>query len=477
MSNIYAEDVEVEEEVPHLEALKEGHFNSDVGYSDAFVEHYGGKIRFIAEEKSWLVFDELRGWHRDRSGEIESFFSDFARELYAKAVDEAKSMEPSEGVRRLKATAHLGDKRKIAPALQLAQSNRKIVVSVIELDQDPYLLGTLNGVVDLSDGSFRPHSQETMVTRTCSCIFDPQADCPTFLRFLHEVQPNKEMRDYIQRLFGYVLTGGVGEHILPFHYGVGANGKGTFLEQAVFRLMGSYACKLTDSLIYVSRHGVSPSLEIAGLSGIRFALGEENEDEGKLNEGALKRLTGGDKQKGRFHYQDFMEFTPTAKVHLVGNHRPRITGRDDGIWRRFRLIEWGVKIAEERRDMKLDQKLLPELSGILNWMIQGSLALRDQGTRPPQCVLLATDKFREDSDYFGEFIKEKTISDDNATITKAELFELYKEYSNDQGTPERFRLSKRIVGKQLIDRGFGEGRMNGDHIWKGLRKREATDEG
>jgi len=264
----------------------------------------------------------------------------------------------------------------------------------------------------------------------------------------------------------------MGEHILPFHYGVGANGKGTFLEQTLFKLMGSYACKVTDNLVYLDRRGTIPHLEIAGLCGIRFALGEENEDGGSLNERLLKSMTGGDRQKGRFHYKPFFEYSPTAKIHLVGNHRPRISGRDDGIWRRFRLLDWGVKVPEEKRDLRLCEKLEPEFPGILNWIIKGALALGDFGTRPPESVLAATKKFREESDAFGDFLREMTADDPEGEISKADLYTLYKDYCDDQDISTGKRYQKRKFGNLIIERGYDERRgAAGVHMWKGLRVR------
>jgi putative DNA primase/helicase len=284
------------------------------------------------------------------------------------------------------------------------------------------------------------------------------------------------MRAYLQRLTGYTLTGNIGEHLLPFHYGVGANGKGTFLEQTLFKILGTYAAKLTDSLVYVNRRGSEPWLEIAGLCGIRFALGEENEDGGSLNERLLKSMTGGDRQKGRFHYAPFFEFNPTAKIHLVGNHRPKIVGRDDGIWRRFRLVEWSVKIPEERRDLHLDQKIAAEFPGILNWLIEGALALGDRGTCPPSAVTAATDKLRQDSDAFGDFLREKTVEEPEGIITKAELYDLYKEYCDEQEIQDRYRSSKRKVGHLVIERGYDECLLHeSKKAWRGLRARRMTD--
>ena len=471
------EDIpDLEAETPQAAEPVEIHFKNDVGYADAFAERYKEKIRFISDEDTWLVFDELHGWHRDRSGEVEAYAADFSRELYLKALEEAKTLDPKEAHARLIAAARLGDMKRITPALKIAQVNRALVVQAPDLDREPHLLGAQNGVIDLRDGTFRPHSTAVMVTRSVSCNYDPEAKCPTFLRFLEEVQPDPEMRAYLQRLTGYTLTGNIGEHLLPFHYGVGANGKGTFLEQTLFKILGTYAAKITDSLVYVNRRGTEPWLEIAGLCGIRFALGEENEDGGSLNERLLKSMTGGDRQKGRFHYAPFFEFNPTAKIHLVGNHRPKIVGRDDGIWRRFRLVEWSVKIPEERQDLHLDQKIAAEFPGILNWLIEGALALGERGTCPPSAVTAATDKLRQDSDAFGDFLREKTVEEPEGIITKAELYDLYKEYCDEQEIQDRYRSSKRKVGHLVIERGYDECLLHeSKKAWRGLRARRMTD--
>jgi len=469
---------ESEEPDPLEDMTLDPHFKSDVGFADAFAERFGKRVRYIAEEGMWLVFDPRRGWRRDNTGEARALFAAFAREIYTNACERAKLMEDAKaGAAAIAAAAMLGNRKRIDPALAFASVNRSLVVSVLDLDREPYLLGVKNGVIDLRDGSFSPHSRDILVSRQCSCDYDPEAKCPTFEGFLETVQPDPEMRGFLQRLAGYSLTGYIGEHILPFHYGCGANGKGTFLEQTLFKLLGSYAAKLTDSLVYVDKKGGVPYLEIAGLCGIRFALGEENAEGGSLNEGLLKKMTGGDRQKGRFHYKSFVEYDPTAKIHLVGNHRPHISGRDDGIWRRFRLVDWPVKIPTEKQDLQFAEKLADEFSGVLNWAIAGCLALGQRGTRPPESVLASTSRFREDSDSFGDFLREKTIDDlDPVTgkIGKGELFKAYKEYCEEQELPPKFRQTKRKVGFLMVERGYDEGRSNSTKEWLGITTSHAA---
>jgi DNA polymerase I len=454
------------------------HFRNDVGYADAFAQRFAGRLRYITEEQTWLTFDPQHGWRRDTREEVTALIMSFAREVLNEAYDEAKATKDITAANaKINAATRLGDKRRIAPALDFARANQGLVISTAQLDQDPYLLGVENGVVDLRTGSFHKHSPDVFVTRSCACEFDPRAQCPAFVRFFEEVQPDPEMREFLQRLCGYTLTGAMGEHILPFHYGVGRNGKGTFLEQVVLKVMGSYAAKVTDSLVYIDKRGSKPDLEIAGLCGIRFALGEENADKGHLNERLLKSMTGADRQKGRFHYKDYFEYDPTAKIHLVGNHRPVISGRDNGIWRRFRLINWEVEIPQEREDLGLANRLRAEFPGILNWLIAGAKALGAHGTRPPARVLAATAKFREDSDTFGDFLREKTIEDGVAEMPKKGLYDLYREWCDEQEIQPRFRYTKRKVGFVMLERGYNEGRTTGGvHVWRGLRERGPEDD-
>ncbi len=445
------------------------HFRNDIGYADAFVKRHADSIRYCADEAAWLVFTDATGWQRDESGEIKSMAADFARELYRQALVRAATMDPDSGKRLIATVAALGNKKRIDPALSFAASNRAVVVPAEQLDADPFLVGVLNGVVNLADGSFHPHNRKQLVTRRLAVSYDANATAPNFEKFLAEVQPEPEMRAFLQRLSGYALTGETRDHVLPFHYGTGANGKGTFLEQTILRMAGSYGAKLTDSLVYASERSAPPHLELANLCGRRYALGEENSSGGKINESLLKAITGGDRVKGRFHYGNFKEYFPTYKIALVGNHKPRIDGTDDGIWRRFLLVDWPVQIPEQLRDTKLKDKLAAEMPGILNWCIAGAREWAETGLNPPESCRVATAAFREKSDALSEFVAECFVADADGYSTKAEVFTAYKGWANQQGIAHP--MSKRALGFQLINRGWQEQNQSHENCrcWLGWR--------
>lgn len=456
-------------EIAEQQGKEPDHFRSDIGYADAIVRRHGDRLRFIVEEKRWLIFDPARGWLRDDTGQVRSLAADYARELYRDALESAKAMDPDVGKKLVSCMVTLGNGKRIDPALSFVAGNPGVVIQADRLDADPLLVGVENGVVNLRDGSFRPHAREHLVTRRLATRFDASATAPTWEKFLGEVQPEPEMRGFLQRLAGYCLSGEVREHYLPFHFGTGANGKGTFLEHALLKLAGTYGAKLTDSLVYHSDRGALPHLELANLCGKRFALGEENSEGGKLNEALLKSITGGDRQKGRFHYGNFLEYFPTYKIQLVGNHQPRIDGTDDGIWRRFLLVDWPVQIPTDRRDPQLKDKLAAEMPGILNWCLAGAREWLAGGLRPPASCTEATAAFRTKSDELAEFIADHFVEAPDSYVTKADMFDRYERWAREAGV--KHPKSKRALGFALVNRGWQEA-INGHEkarVWLGWR--------
>ena len=74
----------------------------------------------------------------------------------------------------------------------------------------------------------------------------------------------------------------------------------------------------------------------------------------------------------RFLNAEFFDFKPQLKLFLGTNHRPQITGTDQAIWNRIRLIPFEVKIPKAEQDKKLTDWLgAHEAAGILNWALAG----------------------------------------------------------------------------------------------------------
>ena len=105
----------------------------------------------------------------------------------------------------------------------------------------------------------------------------------------------------------------------------------------------------------------------------------------KLNESLIKNLTGGDQIHARNPYEKPFSFDPTHTLWMFGNHKPVISGMDHGIWRRIYLVPFTVTISEEQKRPQEEMmgEFIGEISGILNWALEGWKDYRENGLHVP----------------------------------------------------------------------------------------------
>jgi putative DNA primase/helicase len=296
-------------------------------------------------------------------------------------------------------------------------------------------------------------------------VHDPDADCPIWRQFLLDIMDgNKRLVEYLRRLVGLSLTGSTQEHILAFMYGVGANGKSTFLN-AVQDLLGSdYAMKSDPDLLMVKRGNAHPT-ERADLFRKRFVVCIEAAEGRRIAEGLVKEMTGGDRIRARRMREDFWEFEPTHKLWLAANHKPTIRGTDYGIWRRVKLIPFTVTIPPERQDKQLPEKLAAERSGILNWALLGCTDWQAHGLDDPPEVTAATDEYRQEQDVFGAFLDERCLTSSELETPASDLYRAYKQWCEENGEHPSTQTK---FGLALTERGFGTKRTRNGVIRRGI---------
>ena len=165
---------------------------------------------------------------------------------------------------------------------------------------------------------------------------------------------------------------------------------------------------------------------MADLYGLRLAVLHESDAGRHLAEGTVKRLTGGDRLKARRMREDFWSFSPTHTFVMLTNHRPVVSGQDEGIWRRLRLVPWDVVITEAERDEDLPDKLALELPAVLAWLVTGYRQWRAHGLGDPDQVLEATGKFRAESDALRRFLDQRCLQ--HGTVGSTDLFTAWKSW-------------------------------------------------
>jgi putative DNA primase/helicase len=276
---------------------------------------------------------------------------------------------------------------------------------------------------------------------------------------------------YIQRATGYALTGSVREEVLFILFGTGNNGKSTFRE-TLHKMLGEYATAADAGLLIERKNPGAATPEIARLQGRRLVAINETAENDKLNEARVKFLTSQDTITGRKLYADFFDFIPTHKAFLTTNHKPIVRNADIGIWRRIHLWPFTVTIPEEVVEKDFATKrLMPELSGILNWALDGLAAYQRGGLDPPSIILSATQDYREEMDVVGQWLDERCERDPQATVPSGSAYTDYKYWADAE---IGWAFSALTFRRQLSDRGFRSRKSHGQRQIIGLRLKPPT---
>jgi putative DNA primase/helicase len=391
---------------------------TDDGLAQEFSTQHGDTLKYIPERKRWFHWTD-NYWKPDKLLMTVDRVRRFARAKAGFAIGKKNGESIAE---------YLLSASTIASIERLARSDPRHATPIEQWDSNPWIIATPLGVVDLKTGMLRDARPEDYCSKITSV--GPEGDCPNWLKFLGDVTGGDlELQKYLQRLFGYALTGSTQEHALFFIYGPGGNGKSTLLE-AIRGVMGDYAAAVPLGALVASNNDRHPT-ELAKLHGSRIAIANEIESSSKWDEVRIKSLTGGDKVTARFMRQDFFEYQPEFKLVIAGNNKPRIQKVDDAIRRRFHMIPFTVPITNPDKD--LPDKLRNEWPGILRWMIEGSLEWQTQGLNPPQSVLAATNEYLTEEDDLGQWLEECCELKPAAEEPSASLFNSWQIWCRQNG--------------------------------------------
>jgi putative DNA primase/helicase len=425
-----------------------------------FAQMHGHRFRYVTAWRRWLVAESGR-WYRDETGEIARAAKGTARHLYAAAGQ----IEDPEHRKRLAAHAiKLESEPRLRSMIELAKSEPTIAVAPEQLDADPLLLAAGNGTLELRTGKLREPDPDDLLTRGTDVPFDSDADCPRWRRFLAEVfDSDRELIAFVQRFAGYSLTGLTDEHVLAVLHGTGCNGKSTLVE-TVRQVIGDYGATAAFDSFSRVRGDRGPRNDLARLHAARMVIAAESSEGRRLDEATIKQLTGGDTVAARFLYGEHFEFVPRFKLWLVTNHRPRVDGADDAIWRRLRLVPFEVSF-EGREDRNLRAELDGELPGILRWAVEGCLAWQRDGLGEAAAIEQATREYREDEDVLGAFLAERCEGEGEVETTA--LREAFEQFCKELG--ERPPAGN-VLGRQLARRGIHRA-GSGRRVYRGVTLR------
>lgn len=457
---------------------------TDLGNAERLAARYGERIRYV-DKMGWVAYDGRRFVLDGADALIGGMVHDTVRAIREEArvmresgrrdLGEVDALDDLVETKRNGSEVLLSDKL-LAWARASESANRLgciagiaknltgagLTVQPEQLDRNPFLINVLNGTLELiyerdapepwARLHLRRHDPADLITRLMPVEFRPGAECPIYDRFIARVQPEDDMRRFLHQWGGLSLTGDVGEQKLVFHHGKGANGKSTLVDTWA-TIAGDYSGTVPIETFLDQgrkRKGSDASPDLAALVGVRMLRTSEPEKGAKLAEALIKLATGGEPIPVRRLMRDPFDLNPAFKMTISGNHRPSISGVDDGIWRRVMLVPWEVQIPDAEKDRQLVDKMRREASGILNRLLAGLIDWRLHGLQIPAIVRGATADYRDESDPLGRFLATCTAEAKGERVKSSLLYALFIAWARAAGEREWTQTG---FSKAMSDRG------------------------
>lgn len=425
---------------------------TDTGNAHRLYDKFGSVLHYSYNRKKWIYWDG-KCWRIDDTGEVKKLADLVCEEIKKQAYLEQDEDSAKE---LLKWAKHTESSKAKEAMVKESQHLEDIPANPDAFDVYPEYLNCANGIVNLRNGELIPHDPNFMMSKICYAEYG-EGEPNLWLKFLDDVtNHDKELQEYLQRCVGYSLSGYTSEQCVFFLYGMGNNGKSTFLD-TLADVFGTYSSNVQPETIMMKRYGGDgPNSDIARLKSTRFVISEEPTEGVRLNEGLLKQLTGSSRITCRFLYGDEFEYTPEFKIWLATNHKPVVRGTDFGIWRRLKLIPFEVTIPKEKVDKNLKYKLREEFPQILRWAVEGCIKWQKDGIKEPQCVKDATADYKQEMDILAGFLDECIIIDYSCRdrIMARDLFQLYSRWAKQNN---EYEMSAKKFGmemtKKLPDKG------------------------
>lgn len=306
-----------------------------------------------------------------------------------------------------------------------------------------------NGVLDVSDpadSDLTSHDPGHLFRRGHPVEYDPDADCPEFMEFIEGSVRDGDV-EKLQEYAGYLL------HTWAQPYkkalmlvGPTNSGKGTFLriiEAVVGRdnISNETLEDLTDTRwaaaqLYESVANIRNEMSTSQLKNIE----------------RFKEMTGGgDRLSAEFKGKQKFQFTVTQKFAFATNEVPSVEG-DDAFNKRWLFVAFPNTVPDPEIDPDLDDRIIEnELSGVLNWMLDGYARLRERGAFTGERSIEEKEemweKYGSTVDRFKHACLEVTGNDDDR-LGKDGMKTLYKAFCGRVG---REAVAGQTFTKELTD--------------------------
>ena len=445
---------------------------TDVGNSQLFALLYEGILKYNWATHEWLIWNG-NTWQPDRTASVVQRLIEVldTRALLASYLSDADELAKERNCKNAHASKTQG---RLQSILSISQSNPLLEDDGDGWDERAELIAFKNGVFDLEADEFRPGKPEDRITKFIDYDYQPDVQCPLWLRTVDQISGNDpEWDEFVQKAIGYSISGLTNDRIIFMCYGQGGNGKSLMLN-TLTSILGSYGYTTPFTTFDMNTRNIHPQ-NIASLMGKRLVVVAEANEHSVINTERLKQLTGEQWLNGRFTYQDEFVFLNQSTFWMMFNHRPIIHDQSFGLWSRICVIPFDVTFDERNANTRLIGELKDEAVGILAWAVEGARkwnrSKMQLQAQYPKRIISAIADYRNDSDHFSEFLEDVILEDATCNLAAGAAYDRYLMWCGNHSVSENEVLSGRSFGGRMALR-FTKKKTREGRFYSGIRCRE-----
>tara|TARA_R110002049_G_scaffold309283_1_gene520075 strand:+ start:3876 stop:5417 length:1542 start_codon:yes stop_codon:yes gene_type:complete len=314
------------------------------------------------------------------------------------------------------------------------------------------IINVKNGELHFVDGVpvLKPHNRENYLTSQLNAAYDPEATAPRFMQFLNEVFKGDDDADdkitVLLQMMAYSLLQNCKYESFILLIGSGANGKSVLLE-VLRALVGNKSASAVQPSQFDNK------FQRGHLEGKLVNIVTEISEGHEIKDAELKAIVSGELTTAERKFQPPFEFQPYSTCWFGTNHMPHTRDFSDALFRRAIILTFNNSFYGKARDPKLKEKLVNELSGILNMSLTALTQLfKDGAFVEPESSQEAKRQWRVEADQVAQFTEEYCQVSAESQETSQELYNAYDDWANDAGISRR--LNRNNFTKRLQKLGF-----------------------
>lgn len=253
----------------------------------------------------------------------------------------------------------------------------------VEFNKQP-VWNFINGTLELDTGVFRDHNPNDYCSFQASYPYNPDATYHAWDRFIDDVtagDPKKS--ELLQFIPAYVLMPHCKYEKIFCLTGSGGNGKSKYLE--IIRLLFG-----SSNISNIKPLGLIKDFQRIQLKDSLLNIAGEIKSDLTGVEEAMKEIASGEPISACYKGEQYVSFTPRAKLLFAMNNQLKSTDTSDGLTRRLVIVDFVVSFVdfpdpnnpyERQKDINITDALIEEVKsgGVFNWAYAGYKLLSTVG--------------------------------------------------------------------------------------------------